>query len=104
VVLLLTRTIDLSHTIEFMSVDVIIFLVGMMVLVGLLRRSGFFRWLLAKALKISGFEPNRLMLILLAMSSVMAAIFILSPVQSDIVPLLHPLRVSCPQDALKGQG
>ena len=47
VVLLLTRTIDLSHTIEFMALDVILFLMGMMVIVGLLRRSGFFRWLLA---------------------------------------------------------
>ncbi len=73
VILLLTRTIDLQHTIEFMNLDVILFLVGMMVIVGLLRRSGFFRWLLAKALKISKFEPNRLMLIILAMSSIMAA-------------------------------
>jgi len=73
VVLLLTRTIDLEHTISFMSLDVILFLVGMMVIVGLLRRSGFFRWLLAKALKISRFEPNRLMLIILAMASIMAA-------------------------------
>ena len=73
VVLLLTRTIDLDHTIEFMNLDVILFLMGMMVIVGLLRRSGFFRWLLAKALKLSKFEPNRLMLIILAMSSIMAA-------------------------------
>ena len=73
VILLLTRTIDLQHTIEIMNLDVILFLVGMMVIVGLLRRSGFFRWLLAKALKISKFEPNRLMLIILAMSSIMAA-------------------------------
>jgi Na+/H+ antiporter NhaD/arsenite permease-like protein len=73
VVLLLTRTIDLPHTIEFMSLDVILFLVGMMVIVGLLRRSGFFRWLLAKALKISRFEPNRVMLIMLALAAIMAA-------------------------------
>ncbi|MCR4440524.1 MAG: SLC13 family permease [bacterium] len=73
VLLLLTRTIDLEHTIAFMNLDVILFLVGMMVIVGLLRRSGFFRWLLAKALKISKFEPNRLMLIILAMSGIMAA-------------------------------
>lgn len=73
VVLLLTRTIDLPHTIKFMNLDVIIFLIGMMVVVGLLRRSGFFRWLLAKALEISRFEPKRLMIILLVMAAVMAA-------------------------------
>ncbi|GAH65273.1 unnamed protein product, partial [marine sediment metagenome] len=42
--------------------------------VGLLRRSGFFRWLLAKALKISRFRPNILMLIILFMSGLMAAL------------------------------
>jgi Na+/H+ antiporter NhaD/arsenite permease-like protein len=73
VILLLTRTIDLSHTIEFMSLDVIIFLVGMMILVGLLRRSGFFRWLLAKALKLSGFRPWLLMIMILFMASLTAA-------------------------------
>ncbi|MFC2044749.1 SLC13 family permease [Chloroflexota bacterium] len=73
VVLLITRTIDLKHTIEFMSLDVIIFLVGMMVTVGLLRRSGFFRWLLAKGLQLSNFGPNRLMLIMMALAAVMAA-------------------------------
>ncbi len=73
VLLLLTKSIDLSTTIKFMNLDVIIFLVGMMVVVGLLRRSGFFRWLLAKALEISRFEPKRLMIILLVMASVMAA-------------------------------
>jgi len=72
-VLLLTRTIDLSTTISFMELDVIIFLVGMMVVVAFLRRSGFFRWLLAKALGVSKFEPKRLMIIILVMAAVMAA-------------------------------
>jgi Na+/H+ antiporter NhaD/arsenite permease-like protein len=74
VLLLLTRTIDLSHTIEFMALDVILFLVGMMVIVGLLRRSGFFRWLLARALKLSGFRPRLLMVIILFMASFTAAL------------------------------
>ncbi len=74
VILLLTGTIDLPHTIEFMSLDVIIFLVGMMVLVGLLRRSGFFRWLLSKAIRLSGFRPTLLLIIILFMASVMAAL------------------------------
>ena len=73
VLLLLTGTIDLHHTIEFMSLDVILFLVGMMVIVGLLRRSGFFRWLLAKGLQLSRFEPKLLMIIILAMAAIMAA-------------------------------
>ena len=58
--LLVTRTIDLHHTIELMNLDVIVFLIGMMVIVGLVRRTGFFRWLLAKGLQLSGFNANRL--------------------------------------------
>ena len=74
VLLLLTRTIDLPSTLEFMNLDVIIFLIGMMVVAGFLRRSGFFRWLLAKALEISKFEPRRLMIIILVMAAVMSAL------------------------------
>ncbi len=73
VLLLLTRTIDLTTTIAFMSIDVIIFLMGMMVIVGMLRQTGFFRWLLAFGLKLSGFEPYRLMIILLFLSAVTAS-------------------------------
>ena len=74
VLLLLTRTIDLTTTIAFMSIDVIIFLMGMMVIVGMLRQTGFFRWLLAYGLKLSGFEPYRLMIILLFLSAAMASL------------------------------
>lgn len=74
VLLLLTRTIDLTTTIAFMNIDVIVFLMGMMVIVGMLRQTGFFRWILAYGLKLSGFEPYRLMIILLFLSAVTASI------------------------------
>jgi len=74
VLLLVTRTIDLSHSIEFMNLDVIIFLVGMMVILGLLKQSGFFRWILIKGLKFSRFQPRRLMTIILILAAVMAAL------------------------------
>ena len=41
-ILLITHTIDLENVIKFSSLDVILFLVGMMVLVGLLKDTGFF--------------------------------------------------------------
>ncbi len=74
VILLLTKTIDLKHTVEFMSLDVILFLIGMMIIVGLLRRSGFFRWFLAWGLKISKFEPWRMLIIFIIIAAVMAAL------------------------------
>lgn len=73
VILMVTRTIDLKHTIEFMNLDVILFLIGMMILVGLLRRSGFFKWLLAKGLMISKFQPHILIVMFLILSAFMAA-------------------------------
>ena len=43
--LLITQTIDIDNVIKFSSLEVILFLVGMMVLVGLLKDSGFFAWI-----------------------------------------------------------
>lgn len=74
VLLLITQTVDLTTAIEFMNLHVILFLVGMMVIVGLLRRCGFFRWLLAKVLRLSRFEPHGLMIIILFLAALMAAL------------------------------
>jgi Na+/H+ antiporter NhaD/arsenite permease-like protein len=74
VILLLTRTIDLPSTLEFMNLDVIIFLIGMMVVAGFLRRSGLFRWLLARLFKISQFDPRRMMIIVLVLAAVVSAL------------------------------
>jgi len=51
-VLLATRTIDLENVIKFASLDVILFLVGMMVLVGLLKEAGFFAWIVQLILRV----------------------------------------------------
>lgn len=74
VVLLSTRTVDLSTAIEFMSIHVILFIVGMMVIVGLLRQVGFFRWFAVRLLGFTRFEPHWLLLTILVLSSVMAAL------------------------------
>jgi len=74
VLLLITRTVDLTTAIEFMNLHVILFLVGMMVIVGLLRRCGFFRWLLVKVLSLSRFEPHWLLILILLLAAVLAAL------------------------------
>ena len=74
VLLLITKTVDLSTAIESMNLDVILFLVGMMVIIGLLRQCGFFRWLLVKGLRLSKFEPHWLLVMVLILSGVMAAL------------------------------
>jgi Na+/H+ antiporter NhaD/arsenite permease-like protein len=57
-----------------MDLDVILFLVGMMVLVGVLRESGFFRWLVCQVLRVSRFRPYLLLVLILIMSSITAAL------------------------------
>jgi Na+/H+ antiporter NhaD/arsenite permease-like protein len=72
--LLITQTVDLTTAITFMNLHIILFLVGMMVIVGLLRRFGFFRWLLVKVLRLSRFEPHWLLITILLLAAVMAAL------------------------------
>ncbi len=74
VILLLTKTIDLEHAVEFMNLDVILFLMGMMIIVGMLRRSNFFQWLLAQGLHYSKFEPYRLFVVVVVGAACMAAL------------------------------
>lgn len=74
VLLLITQTVDLTTAIKFMNMHIILFLVGMMVIVGLLRRCGFFRWLLVKVLRLSRFEPHWLLIVILLLAAVMAAL------------------------------
>jgi len=51
-VLLGTRTIDLDNLIKFSSLEIILFLVGMMVIIGLLKDAGFFAWIVSLILRI----------------------------------------------------
>ncbi len=74
VILLLTRTIDLKHTIEFMQLDVIVFLIGMMILIGLIRETGFFSWLGITTVKLAGFNAKKVMALFLFMAAFTAAL------------------------------
>ncbi len=68
-----TQTIDVEHMIGFMSVDVITFLASMMILVEIAKEGGFFKWLLSRLLAAVRYDPRKVMIILLAMSTLMAA-------------------------------
>jgi Na+/H+ antiporter NhaD/arsenite permease-like protein len=71
-ILLLTRTIDLENVIKFASLDVILFLVGMMVLVGLLKDSGFFAWIVSLILRIKNLTANRFLFLIAVISGLLA--------------------------------
>jgi Na+/H+ antiporter NhaD/arsenite permease-like protein len=71
--LLATGTLDISHMISFMNIDVIVFLIGMMILVDIAKDSGLFVWILDKLLRATKYDPKKVLIVLLAMSTLMAA-------------------------------
>ncbi len=57
-VLVLTRGVGVRSFIEYASLDVIVFLIGMMIVVGMVKETGFFSWLVKRLLaikKLGGF-------------------------------------------------
>jgi Na+/H+ antiporter NhaD/arsenite permease-like protein len=71
-VLLLTNTIDMEHIIRFASLEVILFLVGMMVLVGLLKSAGFFAWIVTLILRIRNLTAAKFLVIISIISALLA--------------------------------
>jgi Na+/H+ antiporter NhaD/arsenite permease-like protein len=55
------------------DLNVIFLLAGMMILAGILRRTGFFQWLAIRSVKIAGGEPYRLLVVLSIVCAVLSA-------------------------------
>jgi len=72
-VLLLTKTIDLEHVIEFSSLEVILFLIGMMVIIGLLKQEGFFAWIVQLILRIRNLTARKFVLVITLVSAALSA-------------------------------
>jgi len=71
-VLLITKTVDLENMVKFASLEVILFLVGMMVLVGLLKEAGFFAWLITFILRIRNLTAKKFVLMISIISALLA--------------------------------
>lgn len=70
--LLISRTIDLENVIRFASLDVILFLVGMMVMVGLLKDTGVFAWIVSLILRIKNLTANKFLVLISLLSALLA--------------------------------
>ena len=70
--LLVTKTVDLENMVKFASLEVILFLVGMMVLVGLLKEAGFFAWLITFILRIRNLTARKFVLMISILSALLA--------------------------------
>lgn len=73
-ILLITRVVDLENLIRFASLDVIFFLIGMMILVAMLNDVGFFYWIITRLLRIKNLTGEKLFILLMAMSAVLAGL------------------------------
>jgi len=71
-VLLITKTIDLEHVIEFSSLEVILFLVGMMVIIGLLKDAGVFSLIVRWILHFRNLTGRRFVLLISVVSFLLA--------------------------------
>lgn len=67
-------TLDMEHFIEFAGLDVIIFLVGMMTVIGYLEEGGFFEYILEKIMRIGRGNPMRVFYALMIASFLLAAL------------------------------
>ena len=55
------------------DLNVIFLLAGMMILAGILRRTGFFQWVAIRSVKVAGGDPYRLLLVLCLVTAVVSA-------------------------------
>jgi Na+/H+ antiporter NhaD/arsenite permease-like protein len=71
-VLLASRTIDLESLIRFSSLEIILFLVGMMVIIGLLKEAGFFAWIVSLILRIKNLTAKKFVFSIAVISALLA--------------------------------
>lgn len=73
-ILLVTGLLDVPHMIEFANVDIVLFLIGMMIIVGYLEEKQFFEHLVNKLISLVGMDGNRLIILMLLASGISAAL------------------------------
>ena len=66
--------IDVPHVIEFAGIDIILFLVGMMTVIGYLEEKSFFEHLINKIIKLVGADGRLLMILFMVLSCIFAAL------------------------------
>lgn len=91
-VLLIMRAVDMETFIRYASLDVILFLISMMIIVGMMKDAGFFAWLLTLVLRVRRLTGTKMVLILMSLSAVFSGL--MGEVASIIVMTLVILDIS----------
>ncbi len=73
-VLFLTRSVDLENFIKFASLDVILFLIGIMIVIGAMRETGIFHLLISAILRIKRINGIALFVLLGVISAALSAL------------------------------
>lgn len=73
-ILLITRTINLTSLLEYSSLEVILFLVGMMVIIGLLKESGLFAWIVGLILRIRDLTATKFLVLITVVSALSSCV------------------------------
>jgi Na+/H+ antiporter NhaD/arsenite permease-like protein len=72
--LLITRAIDLDNFLRLTMLEVVLFLAGMMIVVSLLKDSGFFAWIVTLILRAPHLTGRKFTLIIIGISAVLACL------------------------------
>ncbi|OQA92365.1 MAG: sodium/proton antiporter [Elusimicrobia bacterium ADurb.Bin231] len=90
--LLLIKAVSLEKFLQYASLDVVLFLIGMMIVVAMMKEAGFFLWLVTSILKIRHLTGKKLFVLLLIISAVLSGI--MDEVSSIIVMMTVILEIS----------
>lgn len=66
--------LDIPHLIEFAGLDIILFLIAMMTIIGFMEERQFFEYVIEKLLELVGPHPKRILVVLMIMACVSAAL------------------------------
>jgi Na+/H+ antiporter NhaD/arsenite permease-like protein len=71
-ILLISKTIDVENLVLSSSLEVILFLIGMMVLIALLKDTGLFAWLITLILRVRNLSAKKFIFILSVFSAILS--------------------------------
>ncbi len=74
VALLTFGVLDIEHLIEFANLDIILFLIGMMIIIGFLEKRHFFEYLISDIIRLFGDNATKLMVVMMISAFLFASL------------------------------
>ncbi len=91
-IFLMIKAVNLEEFIRFASLDVILFLISMMIIVGMMKEAGFFYWIITVLLRVRNLTGLKLFVILMFVSAIFSAL--MGEVTSIILMVTVILNIS----------